>query len=79
MDPADLLLHKPFEESDGEDVISGPLLSTLFGCDTKSHEYLSRSSIEDLVFCHPYPTETCIGSNPGVRSSRDNEASVSKD
>jgi hypothetical protein len=51
----------------------------LLGCDTKSHEYLSRSSIEDLVFCHQYPTGTCAGSNPGVRSSRDNEALVCKD
>jgi hypothetical protein len=46
----------------------------LLGCDTKSHEYLSRSSIEDWVFCHQYPTETCAGSNSGVRSSRDNGA-----
>src|SRR5438067_2541928 len=45
--------------------------SAMLGCDTKSHEYLSRSSIEDLVFCHQYPTGTCAGSNPGVRSSRD--------
>jgi hypothetical protein len=60
----------------GAALLAASLSKQLLGCDTKSHEYLSRSSIEDLVFCHQYPTETCARSNPGVRSSRDNEASV---
>ncbi len=63
----------------GAALFAASLSKRLLGCDTKSHEYLSRSSIEDLVFCHQYPTGTCAGSNPGVRSSRDNEALVCKD
>ena len=51
---------------------------------TYHNHHLTRSSLggetpvikDDLVFCHQYPTGTCVGGNPGVRSSRDNVASA---
>jgi hypothetical protein len=36
------------------------------------HEVARVFIKDDLVFCHRYPTGTCVGGNPGVRSSRDN-------
>jgi len=39
-------------------------------CITEFHKFL----VDDPVFCYRYRTETCVGGNPGVRSSRDNVA-----
>jgi len=54
--------------------------SELLMCDTKSHMSLSIHDITevhhgiDLLFCQQYPTATCVVSNGGVRSVRDNVA-----
>ncbi len=40
------------------------------------HEVARVFIKDDPVFCYRYRTGTCVGGNPGVRSSRDNVASV---
>ena len=40
------------------------------------HEVARVFIKDDPVFCHRHRTGTCVGGNPGVRSSRDNVASV---
>ena len=40
------------------------------------HEVARVLIKDDPVFCHRDHTGTCVGGNPGVRSSRDNVASV---
>ena len=43
------------------------------------HEVARVFIRDDLVFCHQDRTGTCVGGNSGVRSSRDNVASVCMD
>ena len=52
-------------------------LCAMFGCDTMLSLLLSCALVErrDLRYCPQSPTGTCVVSNHGVRSSRDNVAS----
>ena len=43
------------------------------------HEVVRVFIKDDLVFCHRYPTGTCVGGNSEVRSSRDNVTWVRMD
>ena len=52
-------------------------ISRLFtGACSVRHEVARVFIKDDLVFCHQDRTGTCVGGNSGVRSSRDNVASV---